>query len=85
MAAHDLATALAATSLEEDANPLRALPEGVLGLSLEKLHARDGRLLPSTGVGGSSGPPSGEAQRTVASSLASVSIVATSRAWCARW
>ena len=41
MAAHDLATSLAATTLEEDANPLRALPEGVLGLSLEKLHARD--------------------------------------------
>ena len=35
----ELATALAATTLEDDANPLRALPEGVLGLSLEKLHA----------------------------------------------
>ena len=41
MAANDLATALAATTLEDDANPLRALPEGVLGLSLERLHARD--------------------------------------------
>ena len=41
MAAHDLATALSATTLEDDANPLRALPDGVLGLSLEKLHARD--------------------------------------------
>ena len=41
MAANDLAAALAATTLEEDANPLRALPDGVLGLSLEKLHARD--------------------------------------------
>ena len=41
MAANDLATALAATTIEDDANPLRALPEGVLGLSLEKLHARD--------------------------------------------
>ena len=36
----ELAAALAATTLEDD-NPLRALPEGVLGLSLEKLHARD--------------------------------------------
>ena len=36
MAANDLAAALAATTIEEDANPLRALPEGVLGLSLEK-------------------------------------------------
>ena len=35
----ELATALAATTLDD--NPLRALPEGVLGLSLEKLHARD--------------------------------------------
>jgi len=41
MAANDLATALSATTLEDDTNPLRALPEGVLGLSLEKLHARD--------------------------------------------
>ena len=40
MAANDLATALAATTLEDD-NPLRALPEGVLALSLERLHARD--------------------------------------------
>ena len=35
----ELAAALAATTLDD--NPLRALPEGVLGLSLEKLHARD--------------------------------------------
>ena len=41
MAANDLATALSATTLDEDANPLRALPEGVLALSLERLHARD--------------------------------------------
>ena len=37
----ELAAALAATTLDEDANPLRALPEGVLALSLERLHARD--------------------------------------------
>ena len=36
MAANDLATALSATTLDEDANPLRALPEGVLGLSAGK-------------------------------------------------
>ena len=35
----ELATALAATTLDD--NPLRALPEGVLGLSLEKLRAID--------------------------------------------